>query len=85
MEKENVKTSPNNITRDVTVWENVTKENKRKSFVTIMVCVTMAWTSATLCKPTGSTFIPHTVSRNSRGSGRSGFSRTPKGRPKSMA
>eukprot|EP00957_Ditylum_brightwellii_P146836 11178237-Ditylum_brightwellii.AAC.1 len=82
MEKENVKTSPNCITRDVMVWENVTKEKERKSVETIIVCVTITWMSATLCKPTGSTFSPCTVSQNSRGSGRSGLSRMPKGRPK---
>eukprot|EP00957_Ditylum_brightwellii_P047197 3584467-Ditylum_brightwellii.AAC.1 len=83
MEKENVKTSPNPITRDVTAWENVTKENERFFFVTIMVCVTKIQTSATLCKPTGSMFSPRTVLRNSRGSRRSGLSRTPKGGQKS--
>eukprot|EP00957_Ditylum_brightwellii_P138351 10545555-Ditylum_brightwellii.AAC.1 len=85
MEKENVKTSPNCITRDVMVQENVTRESKRKSVVTIMVCVTMTRRSATLCKPTGSMLSPHMVSQNSRGSHRSGLSRTPKGRPKSIA
>eukprot|EP00957_Ditylum_brightwellii_P089393 6806670-Ditylum_brightwellii.AAC.1 len=85
MEKENIKTSPNCITREVTVWENIIKENERKVFTTVMVCVTMTRTSATLCKPAGSTFSPHTTSQNSRGTGRSGLSRTPKGRPKRMA
>eukprot|EP00957_Ditylum_brightwellii_P016252 1222632-Ditylum_brightwellii.AAC.1 len=58
---------------------------KEDFFVTIMVCVTMTQMSATLCKPAGSTFSPRTVSWNSRGSGRSGLSKTPKGRPKSVA
>eukprot|EP00957_Ditylum_brightwellii_P003706 280779-Ditylum_brightwellii.AAC.1 len=85
MEKENVKTSPNCVTRDVTVWKNVTRENERNIFVTIMVCVTMTHRSATLCKPVGSMFSPCTVSQNSIGSGRSGLSRTLKGGPKSTA
>eukprot|EP00957_Ditylum_brightwellii_P053556 4057997-Ditylum_brightwellii.AAC.1 len=34
--------------RDVAVQENVIKASKRQSIVTIMVCVTMAQTSATL-------------------------------------
>eukprot|EP00957_Ditylum_brightwellii_P012075 912794-Ditylum_brightwellii.AAC.1 len=42
----------------------------------------MAWMSATLCRATGSTFSPHTVSQNSRGSGRSSLLKTPKGGPK---
>eukprot|EP00957_Ditylum_brightwellii_P017897 1348031-Ditylum_brightwellii.AAC.1 len=80
MEKENINASSNCITRDVTFWEN-----KRKSFATIMVCVTMTWRSATLCRPAGSTFSTYTVSQNSRGSGRSGLSKMPKDRQKSTA
>eukprot|EP00957_Ditylum_brightwellii_P167543 12754439-Ditylum_brightwellii.AAC.1 len=68
MEKENVKASPNHIIRDITVWENVIKEKERKSFVTIMASVTMTWRSSTLCKPAGSMFSPHTISRSRRGS-----------------
>eukprot|EP00957_Ditylum_brightwellii_P183919 14008992-Ditylum_brightwellii.AAC.1 len=60
-------------------------KKKRKCFLTIMVCVTMTWRSATLCKPAGSTFSPHTVSQSSRGSGRSSLSRKLKGGPKSTA
>eukprot|EP00957_Ditylum_brightwellii_P030621 2320704-Ditylum_brightwellii.AAC.1 len=84
-EKENIKTSPNHVMKDVMVRENVTKEKERNLFATFMVCVAMTWTSATLCKPAGSTFSPNTASWNSRGSGRSGLSRTPKGGPKSAA
>eukprot|EP00957_Ditylum_brightwellii_P102857 7838018-Ditylum_brightwellii.AAC.1 len=51
-------------------------------FVTITVCVTMTWRSATLYKPAGSMFSPHTVSRSSRGSSRSGLLRTPKRDPR---
>eukprot|EP00957_Ditylum_brightwellii_P159875 12169945-Ditylum_brightwellii.AAC.1 len=84
-EKRNVKTSPNCITRDVTAWENVIKEKERKSFATIMVCVTMTQMSATLCKPARSKFSPRTISQNSSVSSRSGLSRTQRGRPKSAA
>eukprot|EP00957_Ditylum_brightwellii_P095915 7307866-Ditylum_brightwellii.AAC.1 len=79
----NVKTSPNCITRDITVQENIIKEKGRKSFATIMVCVIMAQTNAILCRATGSTFSPHTVSQNNKGSGRSGLPEMLKGRPKS--
>eukprot|EP00957_Ditylum_brightwellii_P063568 4825492-Ditylum_brightwellii.AAC.1 len=68
--------------RDITVWDNVTKANERNRVMTIMVFVTMAQTSATSCKLAGSTFSPRTVLRNSRGSGRSGLLRMPKGKPK---
>eukprot|EP00957_Ditylum_brightwellii_P192372 14644776-Ditylum_brightwellii.AAC.1 len=79
-ERGNVKTSPSRVTRDVMVWKNVIKASKRKSIATIMVFVTvMAQTSATLCRAAGSMFSPHTVLQNSRGSGRSGLLRTPKG------
>eukprot|EP00957_Ditylum_brightwellii_P011863 893972-Ditylum_brightwellii.AAC.1 len=61
------------------IQENAIKEKERKSIATTMVCVTMTQTSMTLCKPAGSMFSPHTISWNSRGSGRSGLSRTPKG------
>eukprot|EP00957_Ditylum_brightwellii_P176551 13445920-Ditylum_brightwellii.AAC.1 len=81
-ERENVKTSLSHITRDVMVWENITKASQRKIIVTIMAFVTVALTSATLCKPAGSTFSPHTILRNSRGSGRSSFLRALKGGPK---
>eukprot|EP00957_Ditylum_brightwellii_P160232 12198896-Ditylum_brightwellii.AAC.1 len=30
-EKENIKTSPNSVMRDITVWENITRENKARS------------------------------------------------------
>eukprot|EP00957_Ditylum_brightwellii_P001053 83338-Ditylum_brightwellii.AAC.1 len=79
MEKENVKISPNCITRDVTVQKKITKENERSSVVTIMVCVTMTQRSATLCKSTESMFSPHMVSQNSRGPGRSGLSNRQRG------
>eukprot|EP00957_Ditylum_brightwellii_P028968 2188332-Ditylum_brightwellii.AAC.1 len=46
----------------------IIKEKERKLFATIMVFVTMAWISVTLCRATGSMFSPHTVSWNSRGS-----------------
>eukprot|EP00957_Ditylum_brightwellii_P188719 14365406-Ditylum_brightwellii.AAC.1 len=85
MERGNVKTSPSCITRDVMVQENVIKEKGRTHFATIMVCITMAQTSATLCRAAGSTFSPHTISQNSRGSGRSSLSRMPKGGPRSLA
>eukprot|EP00957_Ditylum_brightwellii_P051756 3925275-Ditylum_brightwellii.AAC.1 len=62
--------------RDATVQEHVIKASKRKSIAPIMVFVTMTRTSATLCKPAGSMFSPHTVSWSSRGSGRSGLLRT---------
>eukprot|EP00957_Ditylum_brightwellii_P127302 9706588-Ditylum_brightwellii.AAC.1 len=84
-ERENIKTNPNCVTRDVTVWENITKEKERESFVTIMICVTMAQISTTLCRATGSMFSPYTVSRNNRGSSSPSLSRIPKGGPKSMA
>eukprot|EP00957_Ditylum_brightwellii_P098027 7466975-Ditylum_brightwellii.AAC.1 len=84
-EKKNIKTSQNCIKRDVMLRENVTKENERKSDVTIMVCVTIAQTCVTLCKPTGIMFSPHIASQNSRGSIRSSLSRIPKGGPKSTA
>eukprot|EP00957_Ditylum_brightwellii_P007230 549423-Ditylum_brightwellii.AAC.1 len=61
------------------------KSSKRKSITTIMVFVTMVWTSATLRKPTGSTFSPCTILQNSRGSVRSGLLRTPKDKPKGAA
>eukprot|EP00957_Ditylum_brightwellii_P158790 12086646-Ditylum_brightwellii.AAC.1 len=67
------------------VWENVIKEKGRNNFATIMVCTTMTQRSVTLCKATGSTFSQHTVSRNSRGFGRSGLLRMPKGKPKNAA
>eukprot|EP00957_Ditylum_brightwellii_P002089 160659-Ditylum_brightwellii.AAC.1 len=84
-ERGNVKTSPSHVMRDITVWENVIKEKGRKSFVTIMAFVTMTRMSATSFKLAGSTFCLRTVSRNSRGSGRSGLSKTPKGRQKRVA
>eukprot|EP00957_Ditylum_brightwellii_P015950 1201167-Ditylum_brightwellii.AAC.2 len=68
MEKENVKTSPSCVTRDVMVWENATRENERKLFATIMVYVTMTQQSVTLCKPAESMFSPCTISWSSRGS-----------------
>eukprot|EP00957_Ditylum_brightwellii_P063600 4827989-Ditylum_brightwellii.AAC.1 len=67
------------------VWENINKASKRKNIATIMVFVAMAWTSATLCKPTGSTFSPRTVLQNNRGFSRSGLLRNPKGGPKDAA
>eukprot|EP00957_Ditylum_brightwellii_P004513 343033-Ditylum_brightwellii.AAC.1 len=83
VEKENVKTSPNCVTRDITFGEML--PGKTKEFcVTIMVCVTMTWRSATLCEPAESTFGPCTVSQSSRGSDRFGLSRTSKGRPKAQ-
>eukprot|EP00957_Ditylum_brightwellii_P042565 3223085-Ditylum_brightwellii.AAC.1 len=85
MERGNIKTTPSCVTRDVMVQENVIKANERKSIVTIMVCVTMAQTSATLCRAKGSMCSPHTVLQNSRGSSRSSLLRTPKGRPKGAA
>jgi hypothetical protein len=81
---ENVKTSQHCIMRDAKVQENIMLESSRKGFVTIMVCVTMAQRSATLCKAAGSTFSPRTVLWNSRGSGRSSLSWTLKGRPKAQ-
>eukprot|EP00957_Ditylum_brightwellii_P109119 8324800-Ditylum_brightwellii.AAC.1 len=50
MERGNIKTSPSCVMRHVMVWENVIKEKGRNFFATIMVCVTMTWTSAALCK-----------------------------------
>eukprot|EP00957_Ditylum_brightwellii_P127040 9684783-Ditylum_brightwellii.AAC.1 len=85
MEKENVKTSQNHIMRDVMVGENVMLESAKEDFLTIIVCVTMSQRSATLCKPTGSTFSPCNVSRNNRGASRSSLSRTPKGKPRNAA
>eukprot|EP00957_Ditylum_brightwellii_P139017 10595791-Ditylum_brightwellii.AAC.1 len=61
-ERGNVKTSPNCITRDVTVQENIIKEKERKRFATIMVCVTMTQPSATLYRAAGSMFSPCTIS-----------------------
>eukprot|EP00957_Ditylum_brightwellii_P115777 8831210-Ditylum_brightwellii.AAC.1 len=58
---------------------------RKKKIATIMVCVIMTWMSATLCKPTESTFSLCTASQNSRGSSRSSLSRMPKGQPKSAA
>eukprot|EP00957_Ditylum_brightwellii_P034285 2600183-Ditylum_brightwellii.AAC.1 len=78
MERGNVKTSPNHVTRDVTVQENITKASTRKSSATIMVFLTMTRTNVTLYKPAGSMFNPHTALQNSRGSGRSGLSRMSK-------
>eukprot|EP00957_Ditylum_brightwellii_P009453 713447-Ditylum_brightwellii.AAC.1 len=60
MERRNFKTSPSCVMRDIAVWENIIKASKRKSIASIMVCVTMAQTSATLCRAAGSTFGPRT-------------------------
>eukprot|EP00957_Ditylum_brightwellii_P100085 7627422-Ditylum_brightwellii.AAC.1 len=74
------------ITSQETSRFGKTSPGKTKElFVTITVYVTMTQRSVTLCKPTGSKLGPHTVSWNSRGSGRSGLSRTLKGRPKNAA
>eukprot|EP00957_Ditylum_brightwellii_P115996 8849067-Ditylum_brightwellii.AAC.1 len=85
MERKNIKTSPSCVTRDVMIWASVIKEKGRQRFVTIMVYVTMTQTSAALCRVSGSTFSPCTISQNSRGSGRSSLSRTLKVGPKSAA
>eukprot|EP00957_Ditylum_brightwellii_P111386 8495438-Ditylum_brightwellii.AAC.1 len=38
MERGNMKTNPSHVTRDITVWKNAIKANKRKSIATIMSC-----------------------------------------------
>eukprot|EP00957_Ditylum_brightwellii_P144531 11009751-Ditylum_brightwellii.AAC.1 len=64
---------------------NIMGESTGKSTVTTMAFVTMILPSATLLNLTRNTFSQCTVSRNSRGSGRSGLLKMLNGAPRDVA
>eukprot|EP00957_Ditylum_brightwellii_P135896 10365618-Ditylum_brightwellii.AAC.1 len=60
-------------------------ESAGRNIVITMAFVTMTLMSATLLNLAGNMFSPRTVLQNSRGSGRSGSLKTPKGAQKDAA
>eukprot|EP00957_Ditylum_brightwellii_P090051 6858232-Ditylum_brightwellii.AAC.1 len=60
-------------------------ESEGQSIVTTMAFVTMPHPNATLLNFARNTFSPRTVLRSNRGSGRSGSSKTLKGKPRDAA
>eukprot|EP00957_Ditylum_brightwellii_P169496 12900632-Ditylum_brightwellii.AAC.1 len=59
--------------------------DKGKSIATTMAPATMTHPSATLLDLARSTFSRITILQSNRGSGRSGYGRTPKGEPRNAA
>eukprot|EP00957_Ditylum_brightwellii_P075681 5751705-Ditylum_brightwellii.AAC.1 len=74
-EKKNITASLSCIKKDVMARENVTLGSARKNIVITMGFATMTQRNETIIKLAGSMFSPLTISKKSRGSGRSSLLR----------